>query len=92
MQTVIFSYRWEKISRIDNLSESKPQKNCKITGYFCGIKIAQFLTVTIIHRAEDVMEIAIGIFVYLVVVFGFVSFGRFLKECDESMAEQLKRE
>lgn len=38
------------------------------------------------------MEIVVGVLLYLVVIGAFISFGRFLKECDESMLEQLNRE
>ena len=36
------------------------------------------------------MEVMFGIVLYVAVVFGFVSFGKFLKECDNTMREQLK--
>ncbi|MFA5831890.1 MAG: hypothetical protein WDA22_00305 [Bacteroidota bacterium] len=38
------------------------------------------------------MEIIIGVLLYLAVIGAFTSFGRFLKECDESMYEQIKKE
>lgn len=38
------------------------------------------------------MEIIIGVILYVIVIALFTSFGRFLKECDESMFEQIKRE
>ena len=36
------------------------------------------------------MEILLGVTLYVAVIFGFVAFGRFLKECDSTMREQLK--
>jgi uncharacterized UPF0146 family protein len=47
------------------------------------------MIITITTPQERVMEIGIGIILYLAAAFGFAAFGRFLKECDESMAEQL---
>lgn len=38
------------------------------------------------------MEIIIGIVLYLVILGGFLSFGRFLRECDESMFDQIDKE
>ncbi len=38
------------------------------------------------------MEIIIGVVMYSIVIVLFTSFGRFLKECDESMFEQIKKE
>jgi hypothetical protein len=37
------------------------------------------------------MEVLIGLLIYAVIIFGFVSFGKFMKECDNSMREQLRR-
>lgn len=36
------------------------------------------------------MEVLLGIILYVVILTGFVSFGRFLKDCDNSLFEQLK--
>jgi hypothetical protein len=36
------------------------------------------------------MELTMYLFGYLVVLGVFVSFGRFLKECDDTMVDQLK--
>jgi len=36
------------------------------------------------------MILLAGFIVYVVVLAGFVSFGRFLKDCDDSLFEQLK--
>ncbi|MDP1675951.1 MAG: hypothetical protein Q8L88_03725 [Bacteroidota bacterium] len=36
------------------------------------------------------MGLFIGVIVYVIVLAGFVSFGRFLKDCDDSLFEQLK--
>jgi uncharacterized membrane protein YqhA len=38
------------------------------------------------------MEIIIGILLYLVFLGAFAAFGRFLKDCDESMLDQIKKE
>ena len=35
------------------------------------------------------MEIAIGVLVYLVVLYAFSTMGRFLKECDDQMLKQM---
>lgn len=36
------------------------------------------------------MVLLAGFIAYVVVLAGFVSFGRFLKDCDDSLFEQLK--
>jgi hypothetical protein len=36
------------------------------------------------------MDVIIGIIVYVVILAGFMSFGKFLKDCDETLFEQLK--
>ncbi len=38
------------------------------------------------------MEIIIGIVLYVIILGVFSSFGRFLKQCDESMLEQIRKE
>jgi len=38
------------------------------------------------------MTLLLGIIVYVIVLGGFISFGRFLKDCDASIFEQLKKD
>jgi hypothetical protein len=36
------------------------------------------------------MDMLLGVILYLVIVTGFAFFGRFLKDCDETLFEQLE--
>jgi len=38
------------------------------------------------------MEIIIGVTLYLIVISGFMAFGRFIKECDEQIANGIKNQ
>jgi len=42
-------------------------------------------------KGDAMLEVMIEIILYADIVFGFISFGRFLKECDQSMRAQMKK-
>lgn len=55
-----------------------------------GIRIAAIFNTNLLQNSGGVMGLILGIIVYVVVLGGFISFGRFLKDCDTSLFEQLK--